>query len=86
MVVLRLHLHTVMIKVSVRLRWRLSVPLLSEPLEQLAYRVVFRNGEGHLVPLALLLSLHISDLSEDDLQERRTVMWERHTEATYELQ
>lgn len=63
---LRLHLHTVMIK-------GLRVSLLSEPLEQLADRVVFRNGESHLVSLALLLSLHISNLSEDDLQEGESV-------------
>lgn len=67
MVVLWLHLHTVMITVSVRFSRCLSISLLSEPLEQLANRVVIRNGESHLIPLSLLLSLHISDLSEDYL-------------------
>lgn len=72
LVVLRLHLHTVMVGVSVRLPRRLSVPLLSEPLEELPHRVVVRNGQSHLVPLALLLPLHVRDLSEDDLREGKS--------------
>lgn len=71
MVVLRLHQHAVMIVVTVGLSLRLSISLLPEPLEQLADRVVVRNGESHLALLALLLPLHISNLSEDDLRERR---------------
>lgn len=87
MVVLRLHLDTVVIEVSGRLSWRLSVPLLSEPLEQLADWVVFGNGESHLVPLVLLLPLHVRNLSEDYLQGGESVHEDDvHTEATFTLQ
>lgn len=64
MVALRLHLHAVVLKVSLRV-----VPLLPEPLEQLADWVVLGDGESHLVPLVLLLLLHIGNLPEDYLQE-----------------
>lgn len=73
----RLHLHTVVIEVG--LPRGLSVSLQPEPLEQLADRVVFGDGESHLVPLALLLPLHVCNLSEDDLQQ---MMWDIYTEAT----
>lgn len=66
---LRLHLHTVMFEISVRLPWCLRVSLLPELLEQLSDRVVLRDGEGHLTPLTLLLPFHISNLPEDDLKE-----------------
>lgn len=68
-VLVRLHLDAVMVTVSGGF-WYLSVPLLPELLEQLADGVVVRNGEGHLCPLALLLSLDVSNLPKDELEEK----------------